>query len=714
MGLGSISNSALISLCCVFVFFLGFAFFTSYDFYLPAIALISVTILVWILSYYSRHPIDGVIIGLFVVAIFLLGYFSFECVQVYTQIVIKSRDSLDSYFQFITNILGFGHYGRLPSILSAAFAFGSMGLFFGLVGYIIQKISPTSNETHPFIFRDYWSQINGWRKSSKPEYRDLDRKFANWSILRGSLFQRLQRKITETKPELLFLPKQDKESGEKNEKGDLYDLSSGNAIGEFVDYNEIISRYKPKLVFYSNDDMVDFTHAIRKKSKKEELKLNPRGLWSLAIGELTSRLANKIAKSPVIILLYFLIAAAIVFWFVRYTPSYGSGESPMVTFFAIAIPSFSIAIIATRFWQRSKVIIEKRPDERALILSIHLCLFLIFPTIIFLAFNLPQELLNWAPTLVRGEVNYYLITQIWARQFLIWALPFVFLSVILGIGYIFVHRETEIVNAYLFDNRPQKGLDSNLKAFNQAGEVPWIENDRETDFFWVIRFMYYWRFEATFPLPHSDWERVELWVDAKNGVLKWVVSDYHYRELWYKVENPVENPISNLYVRIVTNFHTPIPVVDFNQASAFSKIFGQSINGESSASTLHLLNLAFSGLSRNPTGVLSEQQAEVVQAIPTAEKANYWNALHSKSFFGGVCDKFVSAYLSIYPYTEMRYNYGVNCKKSSDQTENKKTLLEKFGFSRQKQRREELLYETLKSTSMITDEKREPTKSNTL
>jgi len=53
-----------------------------------------------------------------------------------------------------------------------------------------------------------------------------------------------------------------------------------------------------------------------------------------------------------------------------------------------------------------------------------------------------------------------------------------------------------------------------------------------------MRFMYFWHYEIT-TVPHADWERVEVWVDAENGTPKWVVSDYHYRELWYSIEKEI-------------------------------------------------------------------------------------------------------------------------------------------------------------------------------
>ena len=42
-------------------------------------------------------------------------------------------------------------------------------------------------------------------------------------------------------------------------------------------------------------------------------------------------------------------------------------------------------------------------------------------------------------------------------------------------------------------------------------------------------------------------------MDSKTGIVEWAVTDYHYRELWYKFESKMEN----ILVWIFPNFHTP-------------------------------------------------------------------------------------------------------------------------------------------------------------
>jgi len=107
---------------------------------------------------------------------------------------------------------------------------------------------------------------------------------------------------------------------------------------------------------------------------------------------------------------------------------------------------------------------------------------------------------------------------------------------------------------YLYDGkRPDK-------CYNHPGDIPrWLE----AKVYWVLRYLFKWRCELTvnkdFPFIHlkiPDLERVEVWLDAKTGAVEWIVSDYHWRELWYKAG-------PNLRVIrawIFPNFHTPRPL----------------------------------------------------------------------------------------------------------------------------------------------------------
>jgi hypothetical protein len=148
---------------------------------------------------------------------------------------------------------------------------------------------------------------------------------------------------------------------------------------------------------------------------------------------------------------------------------------------------------------------------------------------------------------------------------------FLILTLLLGFGYIWIHRESEVVNTYFYDSSSSTSNVSQAFAFKEIQDAPfWLKEDNGK-LYWVLRFMYFWRYEVA-KIPHSDWERVEVWVNAETGVAKWVVSDYHYRELWYKVKGT----LSRLYVNFLMNFHTPVPVVDQAEVESLSHIFSKT------------------------------------------------------------------------------------------------------------------------------------------
>ena len=80
----------------------------------------------------------------------------------------------------------------------------------------------------------------------------------------------------------------------------------------------------------------------------------------------------------------------------------------------------------------------------------------------------------------------------------------------------------------------------------------------EADAYWVYRYVWFWPLEITFPLPHEDWERADIWVNARTGNIEWITSDYHWRELWY--ENSVKISRVNPIVDFLFNWNTPEPL----------------------------------------------------------------------------------------------------------------------------------------------------------
>ncbi len=80
----------------------------------------------------------------------------------------------------------------------------------------------------------------------------------------------------------------------------------------------------------------------------------------------------------------------------------------------------------------------------------------------------------------------------------------------------------------------------------------------EADAYWVFRYVWYWPLELTFPLPHDDWERADIWVNARTGKIEWITSDYHWRELWY--QNAVKVSGVNPIIDFLYNWNTPEPL----------------------------------------------------------------------------------------------------------------------------------------------------------
>jgi len=217
---------------------------------------------------------------------------------------------------------------------------------------------------------------------------------------------------------------------------------------------------------------------------------------------------------------------------------------------------------------------DKRPDERTMVFSIYIILFMFYGLYYQVIKSIDRVMLNITSLFDVGPAP-WIISIAWLLLF----------TAIITLTYIFIHRECEISNIYLYDNNPQQGLRDTTNPYRNETDKPiWLKDDKGTDLYWVLRFMYFWRYELTF-IPHPDWERVEVWVDARTGDAKWIVSDYHYRELWYKVEGDLRN--KGLHVGFLTNFHTPIPFVMQDEIERFTYVLEQSKK--------YLLNLFFKG-----------------------------------------------------------------------------------------------------------------------
>lgn len=133
--------------------------------------------------------------------------------------------------------------------------------------------------------------------------------------------------------------------------------------------------------------------------------------------------------------------------------------------------------------------------------------------------------------------------------------------------------------------------------------------------------------------------RVEVWVDAEDGTIKWVVSDYHYRELWYKIKGD----LSRLYVSFFINFHTPVPVVDGSEVKVISDIFNRT--------------------NRDLTRmVLTGKTSGLVESLRDGLKSHqeFWTKLHPGKWINSYGLPGVAAsFCSMLPWTYWRYSNGL-------------------------------------------------------
>jgi hypothetical protein len=120
-------------------------------------------------------------------------------------------------------------------------------------------------------------------------------------------------------------------------------------------------------------------------------------------------------------------------------------------------------------------------------------------------------------------------------------------------SHVFTTAEEAETYMYLYDGEKP------LEFYKHREDIPvWLDSKP----YWVFLYKFTWAREFTvnksFPFFHfpKDLERIELWVDAKTGNVEWIVTDYHFRELWYKPESKLEK----ILVQIKPNFHTLLPV----------------------------------------------------------------------------------------------------------------------------------------------------------
>jgi len=604
MDLGRYARYAVVTLCGLLLFFLG----SSLPFQAKSVALVSlfaIVLLTVALSYGNRTPLGGLFFGLFTSIAFLLGFFLMTCVWEISNYhpFVVGPVGIDQGLTVLLQVLG--SYG--PGILSAVFAFASLGLFFGVLGYISWHISPRVSSTQPRVFRDYWSSVNLLGKSDRREYSTFDRRIRSWSIRKGGWWKRLLEKFTEPEPDLVFVQHANTGPGETR-RGDLFDVSSARMVGSDVaDPGDLASRYRPSII------------------KVAETSANPKGLRRLALEELLARFLRWFIPSSTIWVFYLLLSGALVssVYYLWLPGHAGSLYSPGAEYFAAG--SAALASIVTLFfvwrWRKAaRELFERRPDERVLIFIVYLILALLYGFYFEVIMDPPAVPENWLYSWL-----------VWLR----WSLA---LTLVAGFGYICIHREAEVVNTYFYDNRSAESGSSRVAPFKESSDEPYWVRQEQVKAYWVFRYMYFWRFEVT-TVPHRDWERVEVWVDAETGKARWVVSDYHYRELWYKVQGD----LPFFYVRFFINFHTPVPVIDPAQFRSISETLSQK--------TGKLLELATTGKASGIIEGLRGSLQDFSKVLAELHPPDWINKYGLPSVGVGFC--------SSLPWTYWRYPHGL-------------------------------------------------------
>lgn len=611
MNVGRYTRYSVVTLCGLLLFFLG----SSLPFQTELIALVSlfaVILLTVALSYGNRTPLGGFVLGLFTSTSFLLGFFFMTCIWELstTQLIVIGPVGRDFGLFLLSDVLSL--YG--PGMLSAVLAFASIGLFFGLLGYVSEHTSLQVSVTKPYLFRDYWSSIHNLGKSDRRAYHSLDRKLSSWSLRKKLWLRRLVEKLTEPQSDLIFVSHTTKKPSSVSTKGDLYDFSSGRMIGnDLLDPADLTSKYRPLIL------------------KVPEGSSTPKGIRRLSIEELLTRFLDWFIPSHAIWIVYLVLSGILILsvhhvWagFPVYAIEIDPIEQPILE--QMDYPAVASAVIASAVtlffvwrWRRaSKELFKRRPDERVLIFIVYI--------IFALLYGFYFEVIVHPPAVPEG----------WVESWLIWPTWLVPLTVLLGFGYIFIHRECEVVNTYFYDNHSHPSP-SQVSPFKEAQDKPFWLNNEKVRGYWVLRFMYFWRYEIA-TIPHSDWERVEVWVDAEKGTVEWIITDYHYRELWYKVEEH----LPALYIKFFINFHTPIPVVNPAEAMSIAYIFTQR--------TRELINLVATGKALE---ILNLIQA----SLDTSQK---WRELHPSDWirrFG--LPSAAAGFCSKLPWTYWRYPKGL-------------------------------------------------------
>jgi hypothetical protein len=407
------------------------------------------------------------------------------------------------------------------------------GSIWGVLGKYMAFVTPARGSgeaiTEAHVFRDLWSNYFVFGKNTRPEFR-----------LKAA-------------------------AGSTMEEGAALTgiLGTPGAKAEYVTYRYLDRKKRFETVQASiagltveptEKEMAKIYQRTYKARGVEEKKLvgefhDPKPLfdkytpmWSpfaLSVREYLSKVLNPLVLIPIIVgaIFFFPVIAGAYLYILSGTAPAHAG---LLVLFQIGL---IVAILGYLFiWRRKIPAAIKAHPEGALA---YVFAILILGVLFIFTFQLLSALIllvqsgaNTAEAIARS-LNFTTNAVI----FLLVVTIFTSLSTVQMLG-------ADNFNVYFYDDE-----DKDLVPYKHDYDKPqWLKGSH----YWVFRHMYFWPFEATPSLKgfmHEDFERVEVWVNADTGKPEWSISDYHWRELWYKIPE-LDEDIA-IQASFNKNFHTP-------------------------------------------------------------------------------------------------------------------------------------------------------------
>jgi hypothetical protein len=406
------------------------------------------------------------------------------------------------------------------------------GSIWGVLGKYMVYVSPakTSTEamTEAHVFRDLWSNYFIFGKNTRPEFRlkqAAGSTVQEGAALTGMLatpggkadyvtYRYLDRKkrfetVQATIGGVVIEPTGKAKSNVYLRTYKTRGAEEKKLVGEFYDPKPLFDKYTP--------------------------------MWSpfaLSVREYLSKVLNPLVLIPIIVgAIFFLPMILSAYSYVL------SGTAPPATGW-IVISQVAIILLLFGYlliWRRKIPAALKAHPEGALafvfaVLVIGVLFIFTFQflsaLILLVQSPTPTEALNRSVSFITNAVIFLLIVSI-----------FTSLSTVQMLG-------ADNFNVYFYDDE-----DKDIVPYKHDYDKPqWLKGSH----YWVFRHMYFWPFEATPSLKgfiHEDFERVEIWVNADTGKPEWSVSDYHWRELWYRIPE-LDEDIA-IQANFSKDFHTP-------------------------------------------------------------------------------------------------------------------------------------------------------------